>query len=441
MELAAALIALAGLALLLAGIRRERGEPADVFAALDRLDAHDLLHVPPRFLAAAVLGAVGASLSWIETVPVVGAFAAGLASLVFTWLVWAWVWEGYRTLVDLVVVTQSRVPAEDRPAAAYEPPREQALSFRPARNGVAFLVALGVGGGAFYALSVLTEVSADRLATAAAGFVSAVGLYFAIRFKRALDAERDVRRIAGRLDAVDDTALLRALQENPRSRVLLERHADRLMETGMFSQAYVEYRAAAVGLSPSGRLSPKVARASAAAGADREPHRGEPFLLPYSSRPTAVAEPLVLGGEAERFTVLDRDELVRGILGPYAPWAGRADLLVAVDPPLVGDDARAIASQLVGAPLVMSAGPFARFLPAYRLGPQVVEVVLAQLPETHGATVRRVDVLTPHEILARYHVGDSDLEVAPDYAEDAYAELRRTAAVAALPRVADARES
>jgi len=291
MPIVALITAAAGLACLLVGVHRQRGHSVDAPEALERLERHSPARMPVVFWAAALLGATGAVLGWSSAIGALPAVVGGLSSLAFTWLVWAWIWDSYRVLVDLAVVSQVRVPLDQRPAIAFDPSRSQALSFRPVRNALSFGAALAGGGVVFWLLYAWAGTPADRLGAAAVGYISAVSAYFAFRVKRALDAERDVRRIAARLGEADDETVLRALQENPRSRVLLEAHADRLMAAGQPSQALLEYRAAG-GAKPGARLADRARGAVEAGGDLRERVRGELVLEPYASRPTATIAPL-----------------------------------------------------------------------------------------------------------------------------------------------------
>jgi len=431
MEIVAFIAAVAGLVLLLVGVHRQRGHAVDALTALDRLDRHGPVLMPAMFWGAAFLGVIGAVLGWSSAIGVLPAVVGGLSSLAFTWLVWVWIWDSYRVVVDLAVVSQVRVPLDQRPAIAFAPPRSQALSFRPVRNALSFVAALAGGGVVFWLLYAWAGTPADRLGAAAVGYISAVSAYFAFRVKRALDAERDVRRIAARLGEADDETVLRALQENPRSRVLLEAHADRLMAAGQPSQALLEYRAAG-GAKPGARLADRARGAVEAGGDLRERVRGELVLEPYASRPTATIAPLEMSESAEELLVLDAEQAVGVLVDPDAPWAAGSRLLVAIDPELGGDVAARLEPALVRAPLVMSSGPFPRFLAAYRLTHDVAKLAVSLVRDAGArAPFRQLKLFSAEELLALYDAESRTVRLAPLAADELYAELRRTAAVAA----------
>lgn len=420
------LAALAGLALLAAGWSRERRRRLDALAALDVLERHDPVRVPPYFLGSMTAGALGAVLGMPGT-DAAGRLVVAAAFVLVPWFVWVGTWSSYRRLVDASVVFQDHVPLECKPERAYEPVRELAIGYRPLAAALLLLASLVSGVVMATGVAALVGAWSSRLTVALWGWWTAVGAYFMWRVYRASRTELELRAALGRLDEAPTDLVYRALRTNPRSRGLLEAHADRLAGAGYATQALIEYRAARLRARRDTGLAAKIdsVRDDAEAAHAAEPE-GALVREPYAPAPALLLEPLEMAADAVAVRVLDADAFVRTLLA--TPGDG---LVVEVSGRLDEPTRERLRGHEYRVPRLLP--PAFGEPQTYRVDEETARALGTWLDE-HDVECEweGMHLFSERELLVEAHRRFSDARVARAFLGEVHDELRRAAAIAAV---------
>ncbi|MDZ4064705.1 MAG: hypothetical protein U1E22_08580, partial [Coriobacteriia bacterium] len=302
--------AVVGGALLVAAWIGERRARMDAFAALDRLEHRDPVRPPVLFVASGLAGAVGAfaglasSDSW-------GAVSAALSFLVAAWVAWLVQWDSYSQLLDAAVVFQDHVPVLDRPAESFDQQPVPSLASRPLGWAVGLLGAL-VGGAALFTVAAAMRGGwSQDMRAASIGYTSAVGVYFAWQVRNSVRTGRAVRRALSGIARVSTSDMFPLLRRNPRSPQLLAAHAARLEADGVYAQALLEYRLAALRSHDSSSFAEPVERLRAVVGG-LEPERFPGALVrePFARDVIPLITRIELPADAVEVGVLDVEALL-----------------------------------------------------------------------------------------------------------------------------------
>ncbi len=413
-----------GFLLLLAGWHAERRRRVDAFLALARLEAHTAVRPPALFVLSVAAGGLGALLG-MPSESFVGRATAALPLLIAPWLVWLGIWSSYRGLVDAAVATQDHTPMAERPAEAFVPPRELALSYRPLTVALVLLGALIGGTATLLVGGRLLGAPSGGLAAAAWGYAVAVGAYFLLRVRRSVAAERQLRFRLGNLDAATRSQLFDALRVNPRSRAVLEAHADALASAGEVDQALLEYRAARLRAPHDVALNEKIEAIAATALTRSEAwSTGTLVREPFAAAPAMVVESLEMAEDAVVVRVLDPSAFVEVLFEFDAK-----DALIDIDGALDPETLKQLEKTVHPIP-ILAKGPLDGGR-TYSLDDESRAALRSFVAERGAEDWHRVRLYTPEELLVDADRGFRDVRMSQGYYEVWYEELRRAAAIAA----------